>query len=60
MHLNEWRYQRKSLWHLRLRRGGGHKLLERIPLQKNDRERRNQKLLEDSRMWFNQKLNNTI
>jgi hypothetical protein len=34
MHLNEWRYQRKLLWPLLLRRGGGPKPLERIPLQK--------------------------
>jgi hypothetical protein len=43
--MDEWRYQRKPLWPLLLRRGGGQKLLERIPLQKSDRERRNKKTL---------------
>jgi hypothetical protein len=47
MHLNEWRYQRKPLCHLLLRRGGGQKLLERISLQKSVRERRNEKLLKN-------------
>jgi hypothetical protein len=39
---------------------GGHKLLERIPLQKSEQERKNQMLLRNPTMWFNQKLNNTI
>jgi hypothetical protein len=40
--------------------GGGQKLLEKITLQKCDQERRNQKLLENPKMWFNQTLNNII
>jgi hypothetical protein len=44
---------KKTLWPLLLRRGGVQKL-------KIDQERRNQELLENSKMWFNQKLNNAI